>query len=201
MSKRSFAITTTAALCGGAMLLTGCGQAAQSSMNATARGDTAAQGENAAAQGESAAARGEVPASGCAGEDFKIMMRPQPDDPGSFLLELQNTSDKSCHVGGWANLVPVGSKAPRIDVPTEHVEAPAPPKDDIQLAPGATAFSGVRAELGDPPVVAAGFDATLSNTPGDVPTEVEKPEGSGARIPVTHLQIGTLQPTPEGVLF
>lgn len=167
------------------MLLTGCGQAAQPQMmNATAQ------------SGDPARA-----ASDCTGEDFKIMMRPQPDDPGSFLLELQNRSDKSCQVGGWANLVPVGSKGPRIDVPTEHVEAPAPPKDDIQLEPGATAFSGVRADLGDPPVVAAGFDATLSNTPGDVPAEVEKPEGSGARIPVTHLQIGTLQPTPDDVLL
>ena len=181
MPKRSFTITAAAALCGGAMLLTGCGQVAQPQMNATA------QGENSA--------------SDCSGEDFKIMMRPQPDDPGSFLLELQNRSDKSGEVGDWAHLVPVGSKGPRIDVPTEEVEIPAPPNEDMQLGPGETAYSGVRAELGDPPIVAAGFDATLSNTPGDVPAEVEKPEGSGARIPVTHLQVGTLQPSPEGVLF
>lgn len=187
MPKRSFTITA-AALCGGAVLLAGCGQAAQPQMmKATAQDDNAGQGE--------------VPTAGCAGDDFKIMMRPQPDDPGSFLLELQNRSDKSCEVGGWAHLVPVGAKGPRIDVPTEEVETPAPPEDGIQLQPGSTAFSGVRADLGDPPVVAAGFDATLSNTPGDIPTEVEKPEGTGARIPVTHLQIGTLQPTPEGVLF
>ncbi len=188
MSKRSFTITAAAALCGGAMLLAGCGQAAQPQMmNATAQSDTPAQSG--------------APTSDCAGKDFWITMHPQPDDPGSFLLELQNRSDKSCQVGGWAHLVPVGSKAPRIDVPTEHVETPTPPNNDIRLDPGETAYSGVRAELGDPPVVAAGFDATLSDVDGDVPTEVEKPDGQGARIPLTHLQIGTLQPTSEGVLF
>lgn len=188
MPKRSLTITAAAALCGGAVLLAGCGQAAQPQMmNATAQTDDPAPGE--------------VPASDCSGDDFKVMMRPQPDDPGSFLLELQNRSDKSCEVGGWAHLVPVGSKGPRIDVPTEEVESPTPPNDDIRLEPGATAYSGVRAELGDPPVVAAGFDTTLSDMSGKIPTEVEKPEGTGARIPVTHLQIGTLQPTPEGVLL
>ena len=187
MSKRSFTITAAAALCGGAMLVGGCGQAAQPQMNATAKSDNPAQDE--------------ASASDCAGKDFSIMMRPQPDDPGSFQLELQNKSDKSCQVGGSVNLVPVGSKAPRIDVPTDHVEIPTPPNDDMRLEPGETAYSGVRAELGDPPVVAAGFDGTLPNTAGDIPTEVEKPDGSASRIPVTHLQIGTLQPTPEGVLF
>lgn len=180
MSKRSSMTAAVTALCGGAMLLSGCGQNAAPQMMNDAKPGT--------------------PASECSGEDFRIDMHPQPDDPGSFLLELRNKSEKSCQPGDWAHLIPVGSKDNRVNVPIDYVETPTPPKDQ-RLEPGETAYSGVRAELGDPPVVAAGFRATLPKVGGETDVYVDKPSESSSRYPLTHLQIGTLQPTAEGVLF
>lgn len=180
MPKRSLA-TTAAVLCGGALLLTGCGQAATSAST-------------------NAAAAPDVSASTCAAEDFRITMRAQ-QDPGSFLLELQNTSQQTCELGGWVHLTPDTSKGVPIDAPVEYLEVPSPAGGVQELEPGGTAYSGVRADYGETDIVAVGFTATPDNTNGKTIAEVQGAGEPYPRLPITHLRVGTLQPSPEGVLF
>ncbi|GAB2651313.1 hypothetical protein GCM10027271_06310 [Saccharopolyspora gloriosae] len=176
---RSFT-TAALALCAGALLTTGTGQAA-----ATATVDPAPR---------------DVSASNCSGEDFAVTLRAQAD-PGSFLLELRNTSEERCLLGGWVRLTPVTAKGTPIEVPTGYVEVPAPPVADQQLEPGGTAYSGVRVEYGDTDFTAVGFDATPADMTGKSPTTVEGAGDPYPRLPVRSLRVGTLQPTPENVLF
>ncbi|MCX2734076.1 DUF4232 domain-containing protein [Saccharopolyspora sp. NFXS83] len=178
MLKRSFT-TAAIALCAGALLTTGVGQAA-----ATGPGNPAPR---------------DVSASNCSGEDFAVTLRAQTE-PGSFLLELRNTSDQSCLLGGWVHLTPVTAKGTPIEVPTDYVEIPTPPVGDQRLEPGATAYSGVRAEYGDTDFTAVGFDATPADMTGKSPTAVEGAGEPYPRLQIKDLRVGTLQPTPENVL-
>ncbi|WP_214370620.1 DUF4232 domain-containing protein [Pseudonocardia sp. H11422] len=129
----------------------------------------------------------------------------QPDHPGEFLLALTNTSDKSCDVGGWVDLVPRNmADEPITQVPTDKIEHPGAPVQ-IKLEPGRTAFAGVRAELGDKAdpntYVASGFTAAPTDMDGEVNADVVGSEGQPVQIPLKSLQIGTLQPITDGVLF
>ncbi|MEU6131511.1 DUF4232 domain-containing protein [Saccharopolyspora sp. NPDC047091] len=177
MPKRKLA-TAAVALCAGSLLLAGGGQA------------VAAEAANPPAGGTAA--------SNCSGEDFAVTMRAQAD-PGSFLLELRNTSDRACQVGGWVRLTPQTAKGTPIDVPTDYVQVPGPPGVD-EVAPGGTAYAGVRAEYGETDFNAVGFEAAPDDVAGHSMVVVEGAGEPYPLLPVTSLQVGTLQATPDGVL-
>lgn len=203
MLKRTRTAGTTAALLGGALLLAGCsGQAATNSATGLAdQPGQEGQGEQTAGQ---APQPGEISASNCSAEDFEITMQAQPGG-GKFVLDLKNISDEDCELGSWVNLTPTDMAGEKIETPTDYVNEPGP-DEDLTLAPGKTAFAGVKYEPGrktDPNAqVATGFAATPSDMTGEIIPEVKGTDGAGntMEFPINSLQVGTLQESPQGVV-
>ncbi|SFS40635.1 DUF4232 domain-containing protein [Saccharopolyspora flava] len=192
MSKRLRTIGAATALLGGTLLLSACGGAATQAVTAT----------GASASDVSAS---DVSGSNCSATDFEIKLQAQPD-PSQYLLTMTNTSDKACELGGWVNLTPTNmANEPIEQVRGVNVEKPGGPAD-ITLEPGRTAFAGVHAELGDKgdpnTYVASGFVATPADMSGSVNAPVNGPNNEPVtEIPLKGLQVGTLQPSAQGVLF
>ncbi|MCX2728706.1 DUF4232 domain-containing protein [Saccharopolyspora sp. NFXS83] len=209
MGKRTRTASTAAALVGGALLLAGCGgQAATNSAAAPEGlgGDTASSDTAPATRADDHAGgtHDDISASNCSAEDFEITMQAQPDG-GVFLLQMKNTSDESCELGGWVDVTPTNMAGQPIDTPTENVNLPGPDAN-LTLEPGKSAFSGVKIELAeqsDPDAqVASGFTATPSDMQGEAAVEVSGLNGGGSpmEIAIKSMQIGTLQPSPQGVV-
>ncbi|WP_258345415.1 hypothetical protein [Saccharopolyspora gregorii] len=59
----------------------------------------------------------------------------------------------------------------------------------------------MRAEYGETDFVAVGFGATPAGTAGFSNVVVEGAGEPYPRLPITSLRIGTVQPTPDGVLL
>ncbi|MEB3368147.1 DUF4232 domain-containing protein [Saccharopolyspora mangrovi] len=190
MLKRIRTIGAATALLGGTLLIAGCSGQAASLTNAAGVGS--AQGDD-------------VSASHCSATDFEIELQAQPD-PSQYLLTMTNTSDEACELGGWVNLTPTNmADEPIEEVPSSNVEIPGGPQD-ITLEPGRTAFAGVHAELGDKgdpnTYVTSGFAATPADMSGTVNAPVNGLNNEPVtEIPLKRLQVGTLQPSSQGVLF
>lgn len=185
-----------AGLLGGALLLAGNGLAATDSGSAPpeATANTVVSGDD-------------VSASPCSGDDFTADLIPQPIRPGSFLLAVTNTSQQTCEVDGWPNVVGQNMKGdPLTEVPTATVEVPGAPTATT-LEPGETAFAGLHAELGDKSdpntYVASGFTAYLPDIGGGINADPRTdPTGEESfALPVKSLRIGSLQPSSQGVVF
>lgn len=180
-----------AALFSGALLLVGCGQATGS----------APEGLSNAAVQQGGSAE-DISASPCAAEDYKVDLIPQPDRAGVFLMAVTNNSDETCPVSGWASLTPENMAGEPLEVPTENVEIPGGPTE-ISLEPGRTAFAGVHMELGDKNEVptASGFKAGFQDTSGEVNVNIDSGDQEYLEFPIESMQIGTLQPSAQGVTF
>ncbi|MEU6128882.1 DUF4232 domain-containing protein [Saccharopolyspora sp. NPDC047091] len=186
-------IGAAAALFSGALLLVGCGQAT---------GAAPSGASNAAVQ-QGGGSTEDISASPCSAADYKVDLIPQPGRPGVNLLAVTNESDQTCPVSGWVELTPQDmSGSPIEGVPTENVEIPGG-RTEISLEPGRTAFAGVHFELGDKNEVraATGFRASFSDTSGDVNVNIESGEAEYLEFPIESMQVGTLQPSAQGVTF
>ncbi|TWF92809.1 DUF4232 domain-containing protein [Saccharopolyspora dendranthemae] len=195
MLKRIRTIGAATALLGGTLLIAGCsGQAATTGAATLNAGSHAAS-----AQGD------DVSASNCSATDFEIKLQAQPD-PSQYLLTMTNTSDEACQLGGWVNLTPTNmANEPIEEIASKSVEIPGAPQH-ITLEPGRTAFAGVHADLGDKSdpntYVASGFIATPSDMSGRVNAPVNSTNNQPVtELPLKGLQVGTLQPSSQGVLF
>ncbi|MFR9730430.1 DUF4232 domain-containing protein [Saccharopolyspora sp. MS10] len=206
MVKRTRTAVVATALAGGALLLAGCGGQAATNSAATPEtpGTDAATSTAAGAGDHASGTHDDISASNCAAEDFEITLQPQPNG-GVFLLEMKNTSEKSCEIGGWVDLTPLNMANQPTDAEGERLDHPGPPQD-ITLEPGRSAFSGVKVELsgqGDPDAqVASGFTAAPSDMAGEVNVDVKDLDGgdSPVELPIKSFQVGTLQPSPQGVV-
>ncbi|MEU6132053.1 DUF4232 domain-containing protein [Saccharopolyspora sp. NPDC047091] len=216
MLKRTRTATMAAALIGGTMLLAGCGGQAATNSAAGQEGmgsDTAPATEGmgsdlAPSDDHASGTHDDISASNCSAEDFKVTMQAQPSDASAstrFLVQMENTSDKSCELGGWVNLTPTNMAGEAFDVPTENVNLPGPDAD-LTLEPGKSAFAGVKIETAEKSdsdaKVASGFTATPSDMNGEVNAEVKDLNGGSSPVEITvkSMQIGTLQPSPQGVV-
>ncbi|GAA4621104.1 DUF4232 domain-containing protein [Saccharopolyspora hordei] len=193
--NRTRALGAVAALAGGVALLTACGQG----IAAPEQGGNALTGQAGQPGG---AAQEQVAA--CSADDVDVTLTPQPGRPGVLLLTAVNSSQEACTVDGWADLKPLDMTGSVIDVPTEQVEVPGAPTA-TRLEPGETAFAGVQLELGskeDPNVrVATGFSASMPGGEGTTNAHIASPSNAGGypEFPVTAVQIGSFQPTGQGV--
>jgi hypothetical protein len=198
MLNRTQTLGAIAGLFTGAVLLVGCSQPAP-----PAGGNTTGQVGSPAgvardgtmhksSADESAGSdnRPQVSESNCAATDFKVDLNVQPDRPGILLMAVTNNSKKGDQMH---------------DVPKENVEVPGEPVD-ISLAPGESAFAGVRIELGDKTdpntMVATGFEANPPGTEGTTVAEVIGTEGTSPQyfeFPIKSMQVGSLQPAAQGV--
>ncbi|GAB3684500.1 DUF4232 domain-containing protein [Saccharopolyspora tripterygii] len=201
MVKRIRTIGAATALLGGTLLIAGCGGQAATSSAATLNdtGSHAASANARTPQGD------DISAFNCSATDFEIKLQAQPD-PSQYLLTMTNTSDEACQLGGWVNLTPTNmANEPIEEIAGKNVEIPGGPQD-ITLEPGRTAFAGVHADLGDKgdpnTYVTSGFLATPSDMSGSVNAPVNSTNNEPVtEIPLKGLQVGTLQPSPQGVLF
>ncbi|KAA5829179.1 DUF4232 domain-containing protein [Saccharopolyspora hirsuta] len=204
MLNRTRALGAVAALVGGAALLTGCAQGATS---APAPGTNALSSQ---VGGQVQQASGQVGGTGqaqeasCTAEDVDVTLTVQPDRPGVLLLTAVNRSQQACTVDGWAGLVPLDMSNSEIEVPTQQVEIPGAPTS-TRIEPGKTAFAGVKLELGgkdDPDArVATGFKASMPGTDTTTNARISFDQSAGeyAEFPVKSIQIGSFQPSAQGV--
>jgi hypothetical protein len=125
---------------------------------------------------------------------------------GLGLLAVTNSARRPVTVQGWPTLTFWNAADEPLTVPVRKVEVPgAGPK--ITIGPGETAFAGVRWTVGakaDPKTFVA---TTLRLTPpgGSQPVTVrvigtDGQVADGAEFDLTTAEIGTLQPSSQGVL-
>ena len=190
--NRTRTLGAVAGLVGGALLLAGCGQAA----------GTGPEGLSNAAVQQDGTGEG-ISASPCSAEDFNVDLIPQPNRPGVLLMAVTNQGDEPCALNGSPTVTGMNMANEPIDVPVEHVDHPGAAMD-IRLEPGESAFAGTHLELGgkqDPDTyVATGFTVNLPDIGGTVQADISSEE-EYLEFPVKSIQVGTLQPSAQGVTF
>lgn len=170
-------------------------------------------------QGPNADAFAHGGAHPCVGRDFHVDLNVQPptndDNDASqgnahFLIAVTNTSNHSCTVDGYLDLSGQNAAGESRDIPVQDVKVPGPPVN-VTIKPGQTAFAGMTVQLGDPgspaTQVLTGFSATVPGARDASPTDMLAIDGTAVQdeqdptIPVDWVQVGTLQPTSEGVFI
>ncbi|TDD56961.1 DUF4232 domain-containing protein [Nonomuraea terrae] len=147
-----------------------------------------------------------VPA--CAADDVEVTLTEQPQrregDTRMALLHVTNTSDGTCGVAGRPVVTLVNAADEAVDVPTENVAQPGEsvPAD---LTAGGGAFAGIKWTVCDKSdsdcPTGNGFKVGLAKGGPQVAATLEgfpAPEQSG--ITVKSLQVGTFQPSNQGVV-
>jgi hypothetical protein len=147
-----------------------------------------------------------VPA--CTATDIKVTLTEQPQrregNSRMALVQLTNASSRTCNVGGWPVIKLVNAADEAVTVPTKDVAQPGEsvPAD---LAPGTGAFAGIKWTICDK----AAADCPTGNTikvglaKGGVlvaATLEGFPNPEQSDITFKSLQVGTIQPSNQGVV-
>jgi hypothetical protein len=119
------------------------------------------------------------------------------------MLQLTNTSDASCTLTGWATVLLTNAADDAEDVPVRKVEQPGP-STTVKLGPGTTASAGIkwtRCDKADGDCPTGNFLRVLLPGGAEVETELEGfPAPEQNNLTMSELQIGTLQPSHQGVV-
>lgn len=125
---------------------------------------------------------------------------------GLGLLTLTNVSKNNVTVKGWASLVFLNAANEAVAVPVKQVNVPGA-GSSITVPPGRTAFAGVKWAVGakaDPKTfVATSVQLTPPGASGRINVKIVGTDGrSGGYVEfdMTSVQVGTLQPSSQGVL-
>jgi hypothetical protein len=144
-------------------------------------------------------------AGACAASDFKADLNTQPDG-GIAMLALTNKSSKTCSLRGWAVVSFLGADNGAVDVPVKKVAQPGP-ATDVTLKSGQTTFAGFKWTTCDKSAESCKVATTVQITPPGVssPIVADFIGAKGGNEKVNELdlsaaQIGTLQPSNEGVV-
>ncbi|MFV2083097.1 DUF4232 domain-containing protein [Micromonospora sp. LOL_021] len=139
----------------------------------------------------------------CASTDLAVDVIFQ--QAGVAMLELTNDSAAPCQLDGWVTLAFERADRSPVDVAQRQVEQPGPPVA-TDLDPGESAFAGVKWATCDP----ASTDCAVATTvrvgaPGDSTTVVARTVGldgeeAVGELPVADVQIGSIQPSAQGVV-
>jgi hypothetical protein len=145
---------------------------------------------------------GEVGLRACASADLAVDMTIQ--DAGLALLALTNNGAATCGLDGWATLAFESADRSLVEVAQRQVEHPGPPVA-AELDPGESAFAGVKWDSCDPGSSDCGVATTVRvGAPGDSATVVARVIGVDGtevvRLLVANLQIGSIQPSTQGVV-
>lgn len=184
------ALLCTVAACGG-----DAGEEAATAPGTTTRSEAPVPVGSAAAAGGGDA---------CTGEDVKAAATVQ--DAGVALLAITNASDGPCTLAGWPTLGLLGADDHALKVPVEKVAQPGP-ATPTALDPGETAFAGFKWTMCDLGASGCAVATTFTVTPpgGGTPvnatlTGVEGGDQAVEKLPVGGLQVGTIQPSTQGVV-
>jgi hypothetical protein len=125
---------------------------------------------------------------------------------GLGLLALTNTGQRDETVGGWPKLAFLNAANEPVAVPVREVNVPGK-GSPITVGPGETVFAGVRwvvGDKGDPKTFVATTvrltppGATSASTVRVIGTNGQA--GGYVEFDLTSAQVGTLQPSSQGVL-
>ncbi|MFC0554519.1 DUF4232 domain-containing protein [Planotetraspora thailandica] len=144
----------------------------------------------------------------CTATDIKVTLTEQPQrregDSRMALVHLTNASGRTCNVGGWPVITLANAADEAVAVPTKNVAQPGKsvPAD---LAPGGGAFAGIKWTICDK----AAADCPAGNTikvglakggPLVAATLEGFPNPEQSGITFKSLQVGTIQPSNQGVV-
>jgi hypothetical protein len=165
-------------------------------------------GSRSAAPTKGAAAAGSGQVAQCAAADIKpaVIGQEQRTSGGTrmAMVELTNVSGRPCRLQGWATVFLVDAAGQRVQVPTVEVAQPGE-SVPVDLPAGTSASAGIKWTVCDKasadcptgnglqvglPKSTSGKDADLS----------EFPAAEKSDITMKSLQIGTIQPSHEGVV-
>jgi hypothetical protein len=144
----------------------------------------------------------------CGNGDIKIAISAQDDvvTVGSQrgLVNVVNSSGTSCRVDGHAYFRLYDAADEQIDVPAKAVNQPDRAVD-ITLRPGGGAFQGIKwvacdRDASDCPAGNTIRGSLVSSSAGVVARLDGFPAAADSRITMSSLQLGTLQPSTEGVV-
>jgi hypothetical protein len=184
------------------ILLAGCGgsnQSAGSSSSAAPTTTTTTTSTPATTHTTSASHQ-----AGTTAASFKADLTVQGE--GSALLTLTNSGSQSVTIQGWPTLKFLGANNGALAVPEQKVEKPGA-APSITLAPGRTAFAGIKWVLGDKAETSTFVATSVTVAPPNhtaVKANLIGTDGKVAgylELPLKSVQVGTLQPSSQGVLF
>jgi hypothetical protein len=125
---------------------------------------------------------------------------------GLGLLAVTNSSKTKETINGWPTLSYLNAADEPLSVPVKNVKIPGAAMP-ITLAPGQTAFAGVKWTDGDKGSTSTFVATTLKVTPpGASAPVVANVIGTDGKkqgyyeFDITSVQVGTLQPSTQGVL-
>ncbi|MFI1990071.1 DUF4232 domain-containing protein [Actinoplanes sp. NPDC020271] len=150
---------------------------------------------------------GSTSAAACRSADLKTTVTLQPDGTGSTLkglVTLTNGGKSACTLDGWVAISLVDAADEVVKVPTKKVNEPGP-AEAFTVKPGTSAFAGIKWTSCDKADANCGVGNTLrynleASTDGPVATLEGFPNAESSGITMKSLQIGTLQPSNQGVV-
>jgi hypothetical protein len=135
-----------------------------------------------------------------------VTWQPQGDTAQTHrgMVTLANKTKNSCTVDGWAAISLVNAADEVVPVKTGQVNQPGKPVK-ITLKPGGGAFAGIKWTACDKGDSSCGAGNTLrfnleASTDGDVAQLEDFPKPETSDITMKSLQIGSLQPSNQGVV-
>jgi hypothetical protein len=135
-----------------------------------------------------------------------VTWQPQGDTTQTHrgLVTLSNKTKNSCTVDGWAAISLVNAADEVVPVKTSQVNQPGKPVK-ITLKPGGGAWAGIKWTACDKGDSSCGAGNTLrfnleASTDGDVAQLEGFPKPEASDITMMRLQIGSLQPSNQGVV-
>ncbi|AEV81942.1 hypothetical protein ACWT_0927 [Actinoplanes sp. SE50] len=181
------------------------GTTASSAGGTTGNAATAGTGRTTAAHPVTA----KKPAA-CHDADLAITITAQPDDPGTgatlrAMVTLTNKSRHTCTLNGWPSVAPYDMAGEVIKVATVRKVAQPGPVAPFTVDPGVSAFAGLKwATCGDDENCGWGNALRASVQGPATQGQWAELEGFGDaehnNIRIKSLQIGTLQPSHQGVV-
>jgi hypothetical protein len=144
---------------------------------------------------------------GCTSEKVGVEITLQPSEGGSVqrgLVALTNKSSSTCAVEGRASISLANAAGETVDVPTKEVNEPGP-AEKVVLKPGRTAFQGIKWTTCDKGSSTCPAGNSLrynleASTDGPYAELSGFPNPEKSDITMKSLQVGTLQPSNQGVV-
>jgi hypothetical protein len=188
----------------------GTGNSGAGGSGATGSG-TSGSGAGASGSGGKGAGTGTksgAAAAACRTGDVGAVVTFQPDRTNGLthmgLVTLTNKTKNTCTVDGWAAISLVNAADEVVPVKASRVNQPGAPVRTT-LKPGLTAWAGIKWTACDKGDESCGVGNTLrfnlqASTDGDVARLEGFPNPAASDITMKNLQIGSLQPSRQGVV-
>ncbi|WP_306207499.1 DUF4232 domain-containing protein [Actinoplanes sp. RD1] len=207
-------VTNAAATPSASAAAGGDAEASEDTAGDEAGGDTAGDAEDAAddTTGAPAAPAGDAVAGkkvpACTNDDVSVDITAQDQRTSGAtrmaLVTVTNTSSSTCRVEGRAAISLTNAAAEVVDVPVKNVNQPGKAAP-ILLRKGTTAWQGIKWTVCDKGDTTCGAGNSLrfnlqASTDGPYAKLVGFPAPERSDITMASLQIGTLQPSNQGVV-